>query len=74
MALINKIITIGFIAIGVYLIVTNVYPYMQKNTSNPELYTGLALVGLFAIIYVTRGDLFFIRGELIGDVFGAMFK
>jgi hypothetical protein len=55
LSVIFGIVSIVFI---IWVFTTHVYPYMQKNTSNPELYTALALGGFLAIIYVTQGNLF----------------
>ena len=64
------IVPLLFLAGGIWAIMYWLYPYMQSHTSNPILYTGLVIGGVFLVLFLFRknGDglvgMFFI-GDLL---------
>jgi hypothetical protein len=70
MEVLNIIVSLLFLAGGIWAIVYWLYPYMQVHTSNPILYTGLVIGGVFLVLFLFRknGDgltgMFFV-GDLI---------
>jgi hypothetical protein len=73
MTLSHIIILIFLLAVFAWATVTHVYPYMQKNTNNPVLYTFLSFVALVIITSLTRGDML-LRALLVNQMFGPMFR
>ena len=70
MEVLNIIVPLLFLAGGIWAIVYWLYPYMQVHTTNPILYTGLVIGGVFLVLFLFRknGDgltgMFFV-GDLI---------
>jgi len=70
MEVLNIIVPLLFLAGGIWAIVYWLYPYMQVHTSNPILYTGLVIGGVFLVLFLFRknGDGLtgmFVIGDLI---------
>jgi len=70
---VNMIAIMFFLVAFIYITITYTYPYMQKNTSNPVLYTFLSFVALLIITYLTRGHML-LRVILVDSIFGPMFR
>jgi hypothetical protein len=70
MEVLNIIVSLLFLAGGIWAIMYWLYPYMQVHTTNPILYTGLAIGGVFLVLFLFRknGDglvgMFFV-GDLL---------
>jgi hypothetical protein len=70
MEVLNIIVPLLFLAGGIWAIVYWLYPYMQVHTTNPILYTGLVIGGVFLVLFLFRknGDGLtgmFVIGDLI---------
>ena len=51
-SILKIIIPLLFLAGATWAIIYYVYPYMQKNTSNPVLYTSLLIAGIILLQYI----------------------
>jgi hypothetical protein len=71
MGVLHTVLPFLLLAGGVWAIVYWLYPYMKLNTSNPVLYTVLAIVGVFALYFLLPklGISGFGKGIIIGDFF-----
>lgn len=51
-SILHTIVPLLFLAGGIWAIMYWLYPYMQAHTSNPVLYTGLVIGGVFLVQFL----------------------